>query len=78
VGRQGELRADRQAADLGFAPQLAQVLYHFQAQEDAVKAQAAAQGRKLKEPGGLARLLTTHPDNYTRLQALEPYLQLSR
>ncbi|MCX5186574.1 M48 family metalloprotease [Streptomyces sp. NBC_00268] len=78
VGRQGELRADRQAADLGFAPQLAQVLYHFQAQEDAVKAQAAAQGRQLKEPGGLARLLTTHPDNYTRLQALEPYLQLSR
>ncbi|MER5662061.1 M48 family metalloprotease [Streptomyces mirabilis] len=78
VGRQGELRADRQAADLGFAPQLAQVLYHFQAQEDAVKAQAAAQGRQLKEPGGLAKLLTTHPDNYTRLQALEPYLQLSR
>ncbi|MFF3583312.1 M48 family metalloprotease [Streptomyces mirabilis] len=78
VGRQGELRADRQAADLGFAPQLAQVLYHFQAQEDAVKAQAAAQGRQLKEPGGLARLLTTHPDNHTRLQALEPYLQLGR
>ncbi|MFF7886111.1 M48 family metalloprotease [Streptomyces sp. NPDC020794] len=78
VGRQGELRADRQAADLGFAPQLAQVLHHFQAQEDAVKAQAAAQGRQLKEPGGLAKLLTTHPDNYTRLQALEPYLQLSR
>ncbi|MFG2366523.1 M48 family metalloprotease [Streptomyces mirabilis] len=78
VGRQGELRADRQAADLGFAPQLAQVLYHFQAQEDAVKAQAAAQGRQLKEPGGLAKLLTTHPDNHTRLQALEPYLQLGR
>ncbi|SOE69373.1 Zn-dependent protease with chaperone function [Streptomyces sp. OV198] len=78
VGRQGELRADRQAADLGFAPQLTQVLYHFQAQEDAVKAQAAAQGKQLKEPGGLARLLTTHPDNYTRLQALEPYLQLGR
>lgn len=78
VGRQGELRADRQAADLGFAPQLAQVLHHFQAQEDAVKAQAAAQGRQLKEPGGLAKLLTTHPDNYTRLQALEPYLRLGR
>ncbi|MFE2483890.1 M48 family metalloprotease [Streptomyces mirabilis] len=78
VGRQGELRADRQAADLGFAPHLAQVLYHFQAQEDTVKAQAAAQGRQLKEPGGLAKLLTTHPDNHTRLQALEPYLQLGR
>lgn len=43
-----------------------------------MKAQAAAQGRQLKEPGGLAKLLTTHPDNYTRLQALEPYLQLGR
>ncbi|WP_405888005.1 M48 family metalloprotease [Streptomyces sp. NBC_01136] len=78
MGRQGELRADRQAADLGFARELAQVLHHFQAQEDAVKAQAAAHGKKLKEPGGLAKLLTTHPDNYTRLRALEPYLQLSR
>jgi len=44
----------------------------------AAKSAAAAQGKKLQEPTGLARLLSTHPDNYTRLRALEPYLQLPR
>ncbi|WP_406474424.1 M48 family metalloprotease [Streptomyces sp. NBC_01615] len=78
AGRLGELRADQQAAALGFATEMAQVLHHFQAEEDAAKAYAAAQGKKLKEPGGLAKLLTSHPDNYTRLRALEPYLQLPR
>ncbi|WP_028805108.1 M48 family metalloprotease [Streptomyces sp. 142MFCol3.1] len=78
AGRLGELRADQQAAALGFAREMAEVLYHFQAEEDAAKAHAAAQGRKLKEPGGLARLLSTHPDNHTRLRALEPYLYPSR
>ncbi|MFF3408307.1 M48 family metalloprotease [Streptomyces sp. NPDC002742] len=76
AGRLGELRADQQAAALGFAPEMAEVLHHFQAEEDAAKAAAVTQGRKLQEPGGLARLLSTHPDNYTRLRALEPYLQL--
>ncbi|WRZ91212.1 M48 family metalloprotease [Streptomyces sp. NBC_01007] len=78
AGRLGELRADQQAAALGFAPEMAEVLHHFQAEEDASKAAAVAQGKKLQEPGGLARLLSTHPDNYTRLRALEPYLQLPR
>ncbi|MGW0967077.1 M48 family metalloprotease [Streptomyces sp. NPDC002516] len=78
VGRLGELRADQQAAALGFAPEMAEVLHHFQAEEDAAKAVAAGQGKKLQEPTGLARLLSTHPDNYTRLRALEPYLQLPR
>ncbi|MGW7609631.1 M48 family metalloprotease [Streptomyces sp. NPDC054766] len=78
AGRLGELRADQQAAALGFAPEMAEVLHHFQAEEDAAKAAAVAQGKKLQEPGGLARLLSTHPDNYTRLRALEPYLQLPR
>ncbi|WP_330306694.1 MULTISPECIES: M48 family metalloprotease [unclassified Streptomyces] len=78
AGRLGELRADQQAAALGFATEMAQVLHHFQAEEDAAKAYAAAQGKRLKEPGGLAKLLTSHPDNYTRLRALEPYLQLPR
>ncbi|MFC9673036.1 hypothetical protein [Streptomyces sp. NPDC056949] len=36
---------------------------------------AAAQGKKLREPGGLAKLLPSHPDNDTRLRALEPCLQ---
>lgn len=78
AGRLGELRADQQAAALGFAPEMAQVLHHFQAEEDAAKAAAVSQGKKLQEPGGLAKLLSTHPDNYTRLRALEPYLQLPR
>ncbi|MEU6274205.1 M48 family metalloprotease [Streptomyces populi] len=78
AGRLGELRADQQSAALGFAPEMAEVLRHFQAEEDAAKSAAAAQGKKLQEPGGLARLLSTHPDNYTRLRALEPYLQLPR
>ncbi len=75
AGRRGELRADQQSAALGFAPEMAQVLHHFQAEQDAAKAHAAAQGKKLREPGGLAKLLSSHPDNYTRLRALEPYLQ---
>ncbi|MEU9210744.1 M48 family metalloprotease [Streptomyces sp. NPDC048415] len=78
AGRLGELRADQQAAALGFATEMVQVLHHFQAEENAAKAYAAAQGKKLKEPGGLAKLLTTHPDNITRIRALEPYLQLPR
>ena len=78
AGRLGELRADQQAAALGFAPEMAEVLHHFQAEENAAKAAAAGQGKKLQEPTGLARLLSTHPDNYTRLRALEPYLQLPR
>ncbi|MFD5817957.1 M48 family metalloprotease [Streptomyces sp. NPDC127038] len=78
AGRLGELRADQQAAALGFAPEMAEVLHHFQAEEDAAKAVAAGQGKKLQEPTGLARLLSTHPDNYTRLRALEPYLRLPR
>ncbi|MGW3914301.1 M48 family metalloprotease [Streptomyces sp. NPDC005070] len=78
AGRLGELRADQQSAALGFAPEMAEVLHHFQAEEDAAKAAAVSQGKKLHEPSGLARLLSTHPDNDTRLRALEPYLQLPR
>ncbi|WP_336246652.1 M48 family metalloprotease [Streptomyces cupreus] len=78
VGRQSELRADQQAAALGFAGQMTQVLYQLQAHEDAVKAHALATGQRLQEPGKLARLLSTHPDHYTRLRALEPYLRIGR
>ncbi|MEV5548847.1 M48 family metalloprotease [Streptomyces sp. NPDC052309] len=78
AGRQGELRADQAAAALGFAPQLTQVLHHFQAEEDMAKAYATAQGKRLREPAGLAKLLSSHPDNYTRMRALEPYLQPAR
>ncbi|MFF2478351.1 M48 family metalloprotease [Streptomyces sp. NPDC058066] len=32
-------------------------------------------GQEAPRPGGLAKLLSSHPDNYTRLRALEPCLQ---
>ncbi|MER6073915.1 M48 family metalloprotease [Streptomyces sp. NPDC001817] len=78
VGRRGELRANQQAAELGFAPRLAEVIHHFRTEEETAKAAAVAQGQKLQEPGTLARLLSTHPDHETRLSALEPYLRLRR
>ncbi|WP_405890176.1 M48 family metalloprotease [Streptomyces sp. NBC_00133] len=78
VGRQAELRADQQAAALGFAPEMAEVLHRLQAEEDADRARAAAAGQKLNEPGTLAKLLDTHPDHVTRLRALEPYRQPGR
>ncbi|MFJ8197897.1 M48 family metalloprotease [Streptomyces sp. NPDC096152] len=78
MGRRGELRADQQAAELGFARHLAEVLHHFQTEEAAAKAAAEAQGQKLQDPGTLSRLLSSHPDHHTRLTALEPYLRLHR
>ncbi|MFI1162181.1 M48 family metalloprotease [Streptomyces sp. NPDC020801] len=78
AGRRGELRADQQAAELGFGRRLAEVIHHFRTEEEAAKAAATAQGQKLQEPGTLARLLSTHPDHDTRLSALEPYLRLTR
>ncbi|MFF0158736.1 M48 family metalloprotease [Streptomyces sp. NPDC005263] len=78
AGRRGELRADQQAAELGFARQLAEVLHHFQTEETATKAALVAQGQKLREPGTLTRLLSTHPDHRTRLSELEPFLRLTR
>ncbi|MET7380936.1 M48 family metalloprotease [Streptomyces sp. NPDC005526] len=78
MGRRGELRADQQAAELGFARHLAEVLHHFRTEEAAAKAAAEAQGQKLQDPGTLSRLLSSHPDHQTRLTALEPYLRLHR
>ncbi|MFK4144434.1 M48 family metalloprotease [Streptomyces sp. NPDC004065] len=78
AGRRGELRADQQAAELGFAGRLAEVIHHFRTEEETAKAAAVARGEKLREPGTLDRLLSTHPDHETRLGALEPYLRLRR
>lgn len=75
MGRKAELRADQQAAVLGFAGQMTQVLHQLQAEEDREKAQIVAAGHRLKEPGTFARLLSTHPDHHTRIRALEPYLR---
>ncbi|MGW7085805.1 M48 family metalloprotease [Streptomyces sp. NPDC054871] len=74
-GRRGELRADQQAAALGFAPMLAEVLHEMQVQDDAERARAVAAGHRVKKPGKLAQLLSSHPETHTRLLALEPYLR---
>ncbi|WP_323369101.1 M48 family metalloprotease [Streptomyces alkaliterrae] len=78
VGRRSELRADEQAAALGFAPMLAEVLRHMRATEQHDKAvaqqQAAARGMRLPEPGPMESLLSTHPEYEERLHRLQPYL----
>ncbi|WP_055710250.1 M48 family metalloprotease, partial [Streptomyces puniciscabiei] len=76
VGRRAELRADEHAAGLGFAPMLAAVLDKLHQQEQWQQAQQAAQnGGRPVEESALARLLSSHPDHYTRLHHLQPYLR---
>ncbi|MFB7914125.1 M48 family metalloprotease [Streptomyces sp. NPDC056061] len=62
VGRRTELRADRHAAVLGFAPDLAEVLEMLHADELPAHTSVPA------------RLLSTHPDIPTRLHHLRRYL----
>jgi Zn-dependent protease with chaperone function len=69
VGRRAELRADQHAAALGFAPMLAAVLQKLHEQEQEAS-QPASSGHK----SPLAGLMATHPDYYTRLHHLQPYL----
>ncbi|MFC9857156.1 MULTISPECIES: M48 family metalloprotease [unclassified Streptomyces] len=79
VGRRAELRADRHAAVLGFAPMLAEVLHTMHAGETRAREYAtAATGKPPAEPGALARLLATHPDYRTRMHHLRPYLRPPR
>ncbi|MFF2192158.1 M48 family metalloprotease [Streptomyces sp. NPDC058157] len=66
VGRRAELRADRHAAALGFAPMLSRMLH------DVLAAEAPASD----EGGVLSRLLSTHPDPRTRLHHLQRHMQL--
>ncbi|WP_329571238.1 M48 family metalloprotease [Streptomyces sp. NBC_01361] len=76
VSRRAELRADQHAAGLGFAPMLAGVLdkLHRSDQQRTAAAQALNRGVPVKE-SPLSRLLSSHPDHYTRLHHLQPYLQ---
>ncbi len=74
ISRRAELRADRHAAELGFAPALVDVLNALHAEEQAAIEQAVAMGRKAQGPGTVARLLSSHPDHYTRLHHLEEFL----
>ncbi|MFF2329971.1 MULTISPECIES: M48 family metalloprotease [unclassified Streptomyces] len=75
VGRRAELRADRHAAALGFAPKLAEVLQTMHTNEVRARQEALAAVGKRKERESMpARLLSTHPDPPTRLHHLRHYL----
>ncbi|AZM54881.1 peptidase [Streptomyces sp. WAC 01529] len=74
VGRRAELRADRHAAVLGFAPMLTQVLQSMHAAETEAGRRPTATAGPPAEPGLLTRLLSTHPDYATRVHRLRPYL----
>ncbi|MEU5209730.1 M48 family metalloprotease [Streptomyces sp. NPDC020742] len=75
VGRRSELRADRHAAALGFAPMLSEVLSTMHTGERAAEAAALQAGQQVHRPGILAGLLSSHPAYHTRLHHLEPYLR---
>ncbi|MFJ5798908.1 M48 family metalloprotease [Streptomyces decoyicus] len=75
VGRRAELRADQHAAALGFASMLSEVLTTMHTGEKAAEAAALRAGHSARRPGLLVQLLSTHPDYYTRLRHLEPYLR---
>ncbi|MFD3921071.1 M48 family metalloprotease [Streptomyces sp. NPDC058595] len=74
VSRQAELRADRHAAALGFAPMLVEVLEAMHAEGEAQTAALHAVGRAPRRPGTLAKLLSSHPDLHTRLHHLQRHL----
>ncbi len=80
VGRRSELRADRHAAALGFAPMLAAVLekLHQQEQEQERLAAAGQGGGAQPKETAASRLLSSHPDYHTRLHHLQEYLQPAR
>ena len=75
AGRRAEFHADQQAAVLGFAPMLAEVLGRLHATEQYAAAAAAAGGKPVEREGALARLLNSHPDYPARLHRLGPYLR---
>ncbi|MBO8191406.1 M48 family metalloprotease [Streptomyces oryzae] len=81
VGRRSELRADQQAAALGFAPMLAEVLRQSMPVAQPAQGQygtaalTPASGLPPDQRGTLARLLDTHPPYHVRLHHLRPYLE---
>ncbi|GAA2947165.1 M48 family metalloprotease [Streptomyces erythrogriseus] len=78
VGRRSELRADRHAAALGFAPMLAAVLEKLHQQEQQRLAAAGQGGGAQPKETAASRLLSSHPDYHTRLYHLQEYLQPAR
>ncbi|WP_241691631.1 M48 family metalloprotease [Streptomyces sp. GZWMJZ-114] len=71
VSRRSELRADQQAASLGFAPMLAAVLHESERRQRATRGAAGPPATV----GVQARLLHSHPDYHSRLHALRPWLR---
>ncbi len=88
VARRAELRADRHAAAAGFGPLLAEVLHMMHTAEAASgratapalsgcgRTAAADRGASAygREQSFSGRLLSSHPDYFTRLHHLAPYL----
>ncbi|WP_370221056.1 M48 family metalloprotease [Kitasatospora sp. MAP12-22] len=79
VGRRAELRADRLAAELGFAPAMLDVLHAFRRAEEASaeRAHRSSNGKRATRPRLADRLLASHPDSYTRIRQLEDYLAVA-
>ena len=72
VSRKAELRADRTAAELGFAQVMVQVLTKIHGEQ--LEAQRQPGAKAALSPGLAAKLLSSHPDYHTRLRQLEDYL----
>ncbi|QEU92451.1 peptidase [Streptomyces kanamyceticus] len=72
TGRRAELRADQQAAALGFAPMLVEVLDQMERAEHSALPLGTHAGH---QQDSRARLLASHPDHHTRLHHLQPYLR---
>lgn len=72
MGRRAELRADQQAAALGFAPMLVEVLGQM---EHAERAALPIGSNAQPQQESLARLLASHPEYHTRLHHLQPFLR---
>ncbi|KJS55972.1 hypothetical protein VM98_10000 [Streptomyces rubellomurinus subsp. indigoferus] len=74
VGRRAELRADLQAAELGFADAMIEVFHRFLQDEEKDLAIAAREnGGRTVRPSLGQRLLSTHPDTHTRIRRLEDW-----
>ncbi|WP_344264454.1 M48 family metalloprotease [Streptomyces sodiiphilus] len=72
LGRKGELRADRKAAELGFAPTLVAVFRQFEMEER--QASGAGPEAEQQRTGRGERLLMSHPEPEVRIRELEKYL----
>ncbi|MFE3384468.1 M48 family metalloprotease [Streptomyces anulatus] len=80
LSRRAELRADRHAASLGFAPMLVEALQSMESSEtlpSGTPLPPASERRGIR-PGPLSYLLDSHPDYATRLHHLRSYLEPPR